>query len=64
MMLIHYRNYRPVSVTSLICKIMEHILVSQIMKHLEQSNDILTEVQYGFRSKHSCEAHAIISHHK
>ena len=34
---------------------MEHIFVGQIMKHLE-SSDILTEVQYGFRSKHSCEA--------
>ena len=28
------KNYRPVSLTSLICKTMEHILVSQIMKHL------------------------------
>ena len=37
--------YHPVSLTSLIYKIMEHILMSQIMKHLE-SNDILTEVQY------------------
>ena len=49
------KNYRPVSLTSLICKTMKHILVSHIMKHLE-SNDILTEVQHGFRSKHSCEA--------
>ena len=49
------RNYRPVSLTSLVCKTMEHILVRQIMKHIE-SNDILTDVQYGFRSKQSCEA--------
>ena len=34
---------------------MEHILVSQIMKHLEL-NDTLTDVQYGFRSRHSCKA--------
>ena len=34
---------------------MEHILVSQIMKHL-QSYNILSEVQYGFRPHHSCEA--------
>ena len=49
------RNYRPVLLTSLICEVMEHILVSQIMKHLE-SNNILSQVQYGFRSRHSCEA--------
>ena len=42
------KNYRPISLTSLICKMMEHILVSQIMKHL-QSYNILSEVQYGFR---------------
>ena len=33
------KNYRPICLTSLICKTMEHILVSQIMKHLEL-NDI------------------------
>ena len=54
------KNYRPVSLTSLICKTMEHILVSHIMKHLE-SNDILTEVQHGFRSKHSCEAQLFLT---
>ena len=39
---------------------MEHILVSQIMKHLE-SNNILIEVQHGFRSKHSCEAQLFLT---
>ena len=39
---------------------MEQILVSQIMKHLE-SNDILTDVQYGFRSKRSCEAQLFLT---
>ena len=36
---------------------MEHILVSQIMEHLESDN-ILTEIQGSFRCKHSCEAFA------
>ena len=49
------KNCQPVSLTSLVCKTMQHILVSQIMKHLE-SNSILPEVQHGFRSQHSCEA--------
>ena len=46
-----HKNYRPVLLTSLICKMMEHILVSQIMKHLQFYN-ILSEVQYGFRPHH------------
>ena len=48
------------SLTSLVCKTLEHILVSQIMKHLE-SNNILTDVQYGFRSKRSCEAQLFLA---
>ena len=32
------RNYQPISLTSIVCKTMEHILVSQIMKHLEENN--------------------------
>ena len=35
------KNYRPVSLTSLICETMEHILVSQIMKHLESNNIVI-----------------------
>ena len=54
------KNYRPVSLTSLICKAMEHILVSQIMKHLE-SNNILIQEQHGFRSQHSCEAQLFLT---
>ena len=47
-------NYRPVSLTSITCKIMEHVLASQIMKHLER-NKILFKLQFGFRSNRSCE---------
>ena len=39
---------------------MEHILVSQIIKHL-QSHNILLEVQYGFRSFHSCEVQLLLT---
>ena len=58
------KNYCPVSLASLVCKTMlEHIwpCVSwQIMRHLEWNN-ILTEVQHGFRSKHSCEAQLFLT---
>ena len=47
-------NYRPVSLTCILCKTMEHILFSQIMKHLDQKN-ILVKFQHGFRANHYCE---------
>jgi len=51
-------NYRPISLTSICCKVMEHILCHSIMKHLEE-NQILSNFQYGFRPAHSCEAQLI-----
>ena len=46
---------RPVSRTCIIAKCMEHILVSNMMKHLELNN-ILHPLQHGFRKNYSCEA--------
>ena len=51
-------NYRPVSLTAICSKIMEHILHSCIMSHLEQ-HSILTDAQHGFRSRRSCETQLI-----
>ena len=51
-------NYHPISLTSLCCKLMEHILCHNIMNHLE-FNHILNDYQYGFRSSHSCQAQLI-----
>ena len=48
-------NYRPVSLTAITSKIMEHIIASKIMDHLEQ-NDLLCDCQHGFRPKRSCES--------
>ncbi|KAK3090224.1 hypothetical protein FSP39_010191 [Pinctada imbricata] len=47
-------NYRPISLTCISCKLMEHVVTSQIMKHLE-SNNILYDLQHGFRHSRSCE---------
>ena len=47
-------NYRPISITCILCKVMEHIVASHIRKHLE-TNNILYPLQHGFRSKRSCE---------
>ena len=47
-------NYRPVALTSITCKIIEHIICSSIMNHLD-SNNILYKFQYSFRNGRSCE---------
>ena len=46
-------NYRPVSLTSLCCKLLEHVIVSNMVKHLER-HDILNDCKHGFRAKRSC----------
>jgi len=51
-------NYRPISLTSICSKLMEHILCHDIMSHLD-ANQILNNCQYGFRPSHSCEAQLI-----
>ena len=47
-------NFRPVSLTCIICKTMEHVIYSQIMNHLD-SHHIIVEFQHGFRANHTCE---------
>ena len=51
-------NYRPVSLTSICSKIMEHIIHSHVMSFLD-ANNLLTDQQHGFRKKRSCESQLI-----
>jgi ribonuclease P/MRP protein subunit RPP40 len=46
-------NYRPISLTSQICKIMERLITVKLKQHLE-SNHILVPNQFGFREGKSC----------
>ena len=46
-------NYRPVSLTSQVCKILESIVRKQILEHLA-ANNILSDRQHGFREGRSC----------
>ena len=48
-------NDLPISLTCICCKLMEHIITSNIMKHLD-SNNILYDLQHGFRKARSCES--------
>ena len=55
-------NYRTVSLTSITCKVMEHIVHSSVMGHCDR-NKILTNAQHGFCKKRSCESQLIITIH-
>lgn len=45
-------NYRPISLTSSCCKLIEHIIATQITEFLDK-HSILTSFQHGFRKKYS-----------
>ena len=51
-------NYRPISLTCICCKLLEHIVVSNIMSHADKYN-ILYPFQHGFRKFRSCETQLI-----
>ena len=46
-------NYRPISLTSVVCKLMETIIRDNMVKFFEENN-IINNSQHGFRSKRSC----------
>jgi len=46
-------NYRPVSLTSIVCKLFEGFVRDALTKHLK-NNDLLSDSQYGFTSGRSC----------
>ena len=46
-------NYRPISLTSVVSKIMEKLVRDKIMEHMEENN-IFTIHQHGFRKGYSC----------
>ena len=52
-------NYRPVSLTSQVCKVMEFFILESISEHLKQHKLIL-DSQHGFRSKRSCLSNLLI----
>jgi len=56
-------NYRPVSLTCICSKLMEHIICRHMAQHLENKN-ILTPYQHGFRKQHSCETQLLSTIHE
>ena len=53
-------NYRPVSLTSIACKLLEHIVLSSIIDHFDRHR-VLCDEQHGFRVKRSCESQLLIT---
>jgi hypothetical protein len=60
--LIHHQ-VRPVSLTCICCKILEHIVVTSILNHLD-AHKILVDCQHGFRAKRSCETQLLTLSHE
>ena len=55
-------NYRPVSLTCVMCKLMEHIICTHMRGHFD-NHGILTNLNHGFRKNHSCESQLMITTH-
>ena len=46
-------NNRPISLTCILCKVLEHIMASHLVEHINSSN-LLYDLQQSFREKRSC----------
>ena len=46
-------NYRPISLTSIICKLLESCIRDQLLTHI-RNNNLFTDDQYGFLPHRSC----------
>ena len=53
-------KYRPVSLTVVACKTLEHIVCRYILNFLDENN-VLTHAQHGFCKGHSCETQLLIT---
>lgn len=53
-------NYRPVSLTSQVCKVMERIVKKVLVNHLN-THDLISEHQHGFTSRKSCQSNLLES---
>ena len=55
-------NYRPISLTCTVVKIMEHLIHQELSQFLSNNNKLITS-QHGFRSKHSCQTQLLETVH-
>ena len=55
-------NYRPVSLTCVASKLLEHIICRHLLDHLDKHN-VLTSLNHGFRAGYSCETQLVVTAH-
>ena len=58
-------NYQPVSLTLVLCKLLEHIICKHLLDHLEKIK-VLTNLNQGFRAGyylHVCETQLLTTMH-
>ena len=55
-------NYRPISLTCICCKLLEHIVCRHLNDHLDQHH-LLSRFQHGFHTRHSCETQLLTTVH-
>lgn len=53
-------NYRPVSLTSVVCKLLEGVIKDNVMQHL-QVNDLISDQQHGFIPQKGCNTNLLES---
>ena len=53
-------NYNHVSLTCVACKLLEHVICSNVLKYLDKHH-ILPNYQHGFRKGHPCESQILIT---
>ena len=53
-------NYRPIFLTCVYAKLLEHIICKSIMTHLTK-NELSTPVLHGFCAEHSCESQLLLT---
>ena len=53
-------NFRPVALTSVVCKVMEKIICSAILAFLT-ANKLISQQQHGFVVGSSCQANILLS---
>jgi ribonuclease P/MRP protein subunit RPP40 len=52
-------NYRPISLTSQICKVVESVLRDELVLHLDRHN-LIQNTQHGFRKGYSCATNLLV----
>ena len=54
------KNYRPITITSILCRLLEKIVKKSMIKHLDDE-DYISDDQHGFRTQRSCLSNILLN---